>query len=532
MAAKKIMIQGTMSNSGKSFLVAALCRIFRQDGYRTAPFKSQNMALNSYITDDGLEIGRAQAMQAEAAKIRPSVDMNPILLKPTSHMGSQVILKGEVAGNWPAMDYYRKKPKLIPVIRESFARLEEQYEVIVLEGAGSPAEINLRENDIVNMGMAKMAGAPVLLVGDIDRGGVFASLFGTVMLLEPEERARIRGLVINKFRGDPEILKPGLQMIEERLGIPVVGVIPMEEIDLDDEDSLSERFKRTREERLLDIVVLRLPHISNFTDFNVLERRPEVRLRYEERTRRLGKPDLIILPGTKNTMADLAWLRESGWESAILRMAAEQETSIIGICGGYQMLGNWLRDPKGVEGPAGGCMRGLGLLPAETTFSEKKLRTQITGTLAENSRMFSGYGGGPLAGYEIHMGETCLTEEVKGPHGRQEPARRCRMTIRLFDGREDGMEREDGRVFGCYLHGLFDNDALTDMLIQRLAKKKVPDSGGCQEEGQKSRWEYRENKYAETSKEYRERQYDKLADLVRNSLDMAKIYEILAESES
>ena len=239
--AKKIMIQGTMSNSGKSFLAAALCRIFHQDGYRTAPFKSQNMALNSYITDDGLEIGRAQAMQAEAAGILPAAEMNPILLKPTSHMGSQVVIMGEVFGNMKAMDYYRRKPELIPVIKDAFARLEEQYEVIVLEGAGSPAEINLRENDIVNMGMAEMADAPVLLVGDIDRGGVFASLYGTVKLLSPQEQKRIRGLIINKFRGDVEILKPGLDMIEEKVGIPVVGVIPMEQIDLDDEDSLSER---------------------------------------------------------------------------------------------------------------------------------------------------------------------------------------------------------------------------------------------------------------------------------------------------
>lgn len=314
MPAKKIMIQGTMSNSGKSFLVAALCRIFRQDGYGTAPFKSQNMALNSYITEDGLEIGRAQAMQAEAAGIRPTVDMNPILLKPVSHMGSQVIVRGEVAGNWKAMDYYKRKLRFIPVIRQALERLEEQYEVIVLEGAGSPAEINLREHDIVNMGMSRLADAPVLLVGDIDRGGVFASLYGTVMLLEPEERARIKGLIINKFRGDKTLLEPGLRMIEQMLQIPVVGVIPMGEIDLDDEDSLAERLNQTerksngvKEKALsaLDIVVIRLPHISNFTDFNVLERHPGVCLRYVTQLSRLKKPDLIILPGTKSTMADL-----------------------------------------------------------------------------------------------------------------------------------------------------------------------------------------------------------------------------------
>ena len=333
MSAKRIMIQGTMSNCGKSFLTAALCRIFWQDGYRTAPFKSQNMALNSFITRDGLEIGRAQAMQAEAAKAEPSVDMNPILLKPVSHMGSQVIVRGQVAGNWRAMDYYRRKTEFIPVIRQAFDRLSEKYDVVVLEGAGSPAEINLQENDIVNMGMARIADAPVLLVGDIDRGGVFASFYGTVMLLEPEERARIKGLVINKFRGDKGLLEPGLRMIEKRLNIPVVGVIPMEEIEMEDEDSLSERLIRTEGadgKELLDIAVVRLPHISNFTDFNVLERWPGVRLRYVARASLLQKPDLIILPGTKNTMADLAWLRESGMEEGILCLAKEEKTRVIG----------------------------------------------------------------------------------------------------------------------------------------------------------------------------------------------------------
>ena len=329
--AKKIMIQGTMSNSGKSFVAAALCRIFKQDGYSVAPFKSQNMALNSYITKDGLEIGRAQAMQAEAAGIAPTVDMNPILLKPTSQMGSQVIVNGEVFGNLRAMDYYRRKTEFIPAVREAFERLESQFDAIVLEGAGSPAEINLRDNDIVNMGMAKIANAPVLLVGDIDRGGVFASLYGTVSLLEPEERARIKGLVINKFRGDVKILEPGLRMIEERLHIPVVGVIPMEQIDLDDEDSLSDRLVRTKAQDGLDVAVIHLPHISNFTDFNALEHYDGVSLRYVDRPAHLGRPDLILLPGTKNTMADLKWLRESGLEAMIWRLAEEQKVTVIVI---------------------------------------------------------------------------------------------------------------------------------------------------------------------------------------------------------
>lgn len=513
MVTMKIMVQGTMSNSGKSFLVAALCRIFRQDGYRVAPFKSQNMALNSYITEDGLEIGRAQAMQAEAAGIAPTVDMNPVLLKPTSQMGSQVIVNGEVYGNMKAMDYYRRKPELIPVVRQAFERLCEQYDIVVLEGAGSPAEINLRENDIVNMGMAKIAGAPVLLVGDIDRGGVFASLYGTVSLLQPEEQAMIKGLVINKFRGDVKILEPGLRMIEERLHIPVTGVIPLEQIDIDDEDSLSDRLNCSgnaggagdKAESGLDIAVIRLPHISNFTDFAVLERQRGVRLRYVERPGQLGMPDLVILPGTKNTMADLQWLRETGLEPGILRLVEEARMPVIGICGGYQMLGASLYDPDGVEGEAGSSMRGMGLLAAETVFAEQKTRTRISGRLVQGSKMFAGCGDVSLSGYEIHMGITRPAE-----------AAACHPSIYLEDGRMDGMERGDGLVFGSYLHGLFDNEALTSALTARLAEKKgicldMPEAPG------------------ETVKEYKERQYDKLADLVRNSLDMEQIYRIMRQ---
>ena len=521
MPEKKIMIQGTMSNSGKSFLVAALCRIFRQDGYGTAPFKSQNMALNSYITEDGLEIGRAQAMQAEAAGIRPTVDMNPILLKPVSHMGSQVIVRGEVAGNWKAMDYYKRKLRFIPVIRQALERLEEQYEVIVLEGAGSPAEINLREHDIVNMGMSRLADAPVLLVGDIDRGGVFASLYGTVMLLEPEERARIKGLIINKFRGDKTLLEPGLRMIEQMLQIPVVGVIPMGEIDLDDEDSLAERLNQTerksngvKEKALsaLDIVVIRLPHISNFTDFNVLERHPGVCLRYVTQLSRLKKPDLIILPGTKSTMADLTWLRETGLEEAICRLAEEKRSRVIGICGGYQMMGEWLSDPDGVEGEKGSVMRGMGLMPAETLFARQKTRTRIAGALSGESRMFAGNEREAVEGYEIHMGETRLTD---GRAGDGQTVYR----ITLSDGRPDGMEGRDGRVFGSYLHGLFDNKTVAEALLKNLAAQKGAEFAKA--------WTLAGNRKTESPEEYKERQYDKLADLVRNSLDMNKIYEIL-----
>ena len=309
MAAKAIMIQGTMSNAGKSVLTAGLCRIFRQDGYSVAPFKSQNMALNSFVTREGLEMGRAQVMQAEAAGVEPSVRMNPILLKPSSDMGSQVIVNGEVLGDMRASDYFRHKKELVPQILTAYRSLAEEHDVIVLEGAGSPAEINLKADDIVNMGMARMARAPVLLAGDIDRGGVFASLYGTVALLEAGERAMVKGTVINKFRGDAALLRPGLTMLEELTQIPVVGVVPWLELDLDDEDSLSPRLTSGRREALLDVAVVRLPHISNFTDFNALGRHPAVGLRYTDRPEDLGRPDLVILPGTKSTLADLDWLR-------------------------------------------------------------------------------------------------------------------------------------------------------------------------------------------------------------------------------
>ena len=509
--AKKIMIQGTMSNSGKSFLVAALCRIFRQDGYMAAPFKSQNMALNSFITADGLEIGRAQAMQAEAAGIAPTVDMNPILLKPTGRMGSQVIVNGEVYGNLDAMEYYRLRRELIPVKQASFRRLEKQYDIIVLEGAGSPAEINLKDNDIVNMGMAALVDAPVLLVGDIDRGGVFASLYGTVSLLEREEQARIKGLVINKFRGDRKILEPGLAMIAERLHIPVVGVIPMERIDLDDEDSLSERLcGRGRRPGILDIAVIRLPHISNFTDFNALERYPGVSLRYVERADCLQTPDLVILPGTKNTMADLAWLRASGLEAALLRLTEEEKTTIIGICGGYQMMGERLCDREGFEGAAGSRMRGMGLLPAETEFTGTKTRTQIRGKLCGLcGDLAAGFDGLSVTGYEIHMGVTRPSER----------AGEAALPFALLeDGRADGLVRRDGRVMGTYLHGLFDNDAFTRGLIAALTERKGVSSAMMSED-------------ALPAAEYKERQYDKLAALVRSSLDMDKVYRIMGFEE-
>ena len=320
--ALNLMLQGTMSNAGKSLLAAALCRIFRQDGYRVAPFKSQNMALNSFITAEGGEMGRAQVVQAEAAGIAPDVRMNPILLKPTTDSGSQVIVNGQVVGNMRATEYYRRKREFLPAVTAAYESLAAEYDVIVIEGAGSPAEINLKQDDFVNMGLAKLVDAPVLLIGDIDRGGVFAQLYGTIALLEPDERTRVKGTIVNKFRGDRAILEPGLRQLEALCGVPVAGVVPYTRADIDDEDSLTERFSRDTARKLVDIAVIRLPKISTFTDFSPFERYENVSLRYVDHVGALGTPDMILLPGTKSTIADLRWLRERGLEAAILKEAA------------------------------------------------------------------------------------------------------------------------------------------------------------------------------------------------------------------
>jgi len=488
------MVQGTTSNAGKSFLAAALCRIFVQDGYRVAPFKSQNMALNSFITEENLEMGRAQVMQAEAAKIKPSVRMNPILLKPTGDTGSQVIVNGQVRGDMPARDYFAMKRSLIPDILAAYRSLSEEYEIIVIEGAGSPAEINLKQDDIVNMGLAALVDAPVLLCGDIDRGGVFASLYGTVALLTPEEQDRIKGLVINKFRGDKRILDPGLTMLENLTGKPVVGVVPYLHLDLDDEDSLTDRFSRQVQRGLVDIAVIRLPRISNFTDFNPLERIAQVSLRYAGSVSELGTPDVVILPGTKNTMDDLKWLRQSGLEAAICRHAASGG-AVVGICGGYQMLGTHLSDPDGVE--AGGELRGMGLLQAETVFLGDKTRTQTEGTVLQCAGVFSPLAGTAFSGYEIHMGRTT---SALPPFA----------ALRSSAGdKTDGLFA--GNVFGTYVHGIFDRAEFSRQFVNCILRKK-----GLTESTGSVDWEV-----------YKEQQYDALADAVRGALDMDYIYSLL-----
>ncbi len=501
--AKAIMIQGTMSNVGKSVVAAGLCRIFKQDGYRVAPFKSQNMALNSFITEEGLEMGRAQVMQAEAAGIEPSVNMNPILLKPTNDIGSQVIVNGEVLGTMNARDYFKMKKSLVPDIMKAYHRLEEEYDIIVIEGAGSPAEINLKSDDIVNMGMAKLADAPVLLVGDIDRGGVFAQLYGTVELLEPEEKARIKGLIINKFRGDKSILDPGVEMLERLTGLPVVGVAPYLRVSLEDEDSLSERLEGNQQIGLVDIAVIRLPRISNFTDFNVFESIEGVTVRYVKEARELGQPDLIILPGTKNTMGDLLWMRQNGLEASILK-AQKAGTAVFGVCGGYQMMGRQISDPEGVE--EGGTLRGMGLLDAETVFEAQKERTRVEGRILEADGPLSRLSGLPVTGYEIHMGQTLLGAGAK-------PFTEIRDTI-TGEKKQEGAFRKN--VCGSYVHGIFDNEEIASGVAYALAEAK----GVAGELGK-----------AVDFAKFKETQYDLLAAGLREHLDMERIYRILGLRE-
>ena len=482
--AKNIMIQGTMSNAGKSLLAAGLCRIFKQDGYRVAPFKSQNMALNSFITKDGAEMGRAQVVQAEAAGIAPDVRMNPILLKPTTDVGSQVIVNGQVQGNMRAMEYYKRKREFIPAVMEAYNSLAQDYDIIVIEGAGSPAEINLKATDIVNMGLAELVDAPVLLVGDIDRGGVFAQLYGTIALLEPQEQKRIKGTIVNKFRGDRAILQPGIDILEKICGVPVAGVIPYTHVDIDDEDSLSTRFQTGDGRKDIDIAVIKLPRISNFTDVSPLERFESVSVRYIERPDQLHQPDMILLPGTKSTIADLLWLRQSGLEAAICQQAA-RGCIIFGICGGYQMLGTSIRDPQGVEAAGVTEVKGMGLLPMDTVFQGEKVQQQTSGVFGEIPGVLHSLSGLPYTGYEIHMG-------------------RSQQKLAPLVNRDN--------VYGSYIHGIFDGEGIAQAVIRDLAAKKGIDPGTLT---------------VFDPERYKQEQYDKLADAVRGGLDMDFVYKVL-----
>jgi len=462
-----IMLQGTASNVGKSVLAAGLCRLLWQDGYRVAPFKAQNMSNNSFVTPEGGEIGRAQAVQAAACKLPPHVDMNPILLKPEAEARSQVVVLGKATEAMSARDYYRRKPELRPVTLAALERLRAQYDVVVIEGAGSPAEINLRSVDLVNMGLAREVGAPVLLVGDIDRGGVFAHLYGTLELLEPADRALVRGFVINKFRGDKTILDPGIKAIVAKAGAPCLGVVPwVPNHGLPEEDSvaLTARGDLQRSaEAVLDIAVLKLPRISNFTDFEPLQAEPGVALRYVEHAGELGSPDVIVIPGTKSTIADLWFLRDAGFAVA-LRRHARGGRLVFGVCGGLQMLGTAIYDPLGVESNEPEA-EGLGLLPLETTFEREKTTVEAEGVVLAAPGLLSPVRGVPVVGYEIHAGQSRLTGEA-GPLLRL--TRRAGWPVDTVDG----LINPEGTVAGTYLHGLFDSDPFRRAFLQALADRK------------------------------------------------------------
>lgn len=490
--AKTLMVLGTASNAGKSIIVAAICRMLREDGYKVAPFKAQNMALNSYITKDGLEMGRAQVIQAEAAGIEPDVRMNPILLKPTTDRKSQVIVHGKVWKDLSAKDYYKVKEDVFPRALEAYRSLCEEYDVVICEGAGSPSEINLKDVDIVNMGFAKAVNAPAILIGDIDRGGVFASLAGTILLFDEEERELTKGFLINKFRGDVSILEPGLKQLEEITGVPVLGVVPYLDVDIEEEDSLAEVLRRPGKGGQLDVAVIRLPHISNFTDFNTLDHFEEVNLRYIRKGREFGDPDIVFIPGTKNTIGDLKWLRESGLDTMIKRHH-KKGRPIFGICGGYQMLGEKISDPYKTE--EGGEMKGLGLLPVSTEFSPEKTTRQTEGTILEPDGWFSCLSGERIKGYEIHMGKTKR-------YGGQ--------ALVETDFGIDGCSFEN--IGGTYIHGIFDEGDGAKKIVMKLLRDK-----GITPEGVDN-FDY---------DKYKEEQYDLLAKGVRKAIDVDKLYEII-----
>lgn len=457
------MIQGTSSSVGKSVLAAAFCRVFYQEGYRVSPFKAQNMALNSYVTAAGGEMGRAQAVQAQAAGVEPEVRMNPILLKPSGPTGSQVVVMGKSQGNMPALRYHGEYQRLAwPWVRQALEELLEDFEVVIIEGAGSPAEVNLKANDIVNMRVALAVNSPVLLVADIDRGGALAAVVGTLELLEPEERALVQGIIFNKFRGQRELLQPALDFIEQKTGVPVLGVVPYSQIHIPDEDSVvleeATRNPVVPSADQLDIAVLRFPYISNFTDFDALQAEPDVSLRYVTESARLGSPDLVILPGSKNTLADLRFLQESGL-GEMVRKFWKLEVPVIGICGGYQMMGRSVLDPLGVESE---CTErnGLGILPMATEFYPRKRTVQCQGIVLAEHGFLRACTGDQVAGYEIHMGES-VRDEGQPP---------------LFCLQANGETYLDGlqagNAYGTYLHGIFDNDGLRRALLNWLWQRR------------------------------------------------------------
>lgn len=477
MRAKPLMVQGTMSNAGKSLTAAAICRYLARRGYRVAPFKSQNMALNSFVTADGKEMGRAQAVQAEASGKAPDVRMNPILLKPTTDSGSQVIVMGKAIGNMSAREYFRYKSKLIPTVQSAYESLASENDVIVIEGAGSPVELNLNENDFVNMGLAEMLKAPVLLVGDIDRGGIFAQLCGTLQLLEEKQREMVKGLIVNKFRGDLSLFGEGKKLLEKLSSKPVLGVMPYAKIDIDDEDSLSERLSRKNSSGT-DIAVIRLPKISNFTDLAPFERMENCSVRYIENPEEFGAPDLLILPGTKSTISDLRFLKESGLAEQIVA-AAHRNIPVFGICGGFQILGESVEDPLNME--CGGREEGLGLLPVRTVFGKEKCLREVQGKIEGLSGRFSSLNGLSYVGYEIHMGSSGSGNAV--------------------------ISR--GNVYGTYIHGIFDGEKIAATIVAALTGKECSES--------------------KDTRSYKETNYELLADLFEKYIDTTLLTKIIEE---
>ena len=504
-----IMFAGTGSDVGKSVVAAGFCRIFKQDGYTPAPFKAQNMALNSFATPDGFEIGRAQAVQAEAAGIPCCTDMNPLLLKPNSDHTSQVVLNGKPHGNQSAYSYFRKegREELRKEVNAAFDRLAARYNPIVMEGAGSVSEINLRETDLVNMPMAIYAGADVILVADIERGGVFASVYGSIMLMTEEERRHVKGIIINKFRGDARLFESGRKMIEELCGVPVLGVLPyFKDIHIEEEDSVALGNKNFKAQQgRINIAVVLLRHISNFTDFNVLEQDPRVHLFYTNNVEELRSADIIILPGSKSTIADLAEIRKNGVAQAVIR-AHKGGTTVLGICGGFQIMGCEVLDPNHIEGEIE-RLPGLGLLPVSTTITQEKITRQsnfaalplVHGSCAGGQGEKLSGRGYNLKGYEIHMGESV-------PFDGQE----SRALNLLEDGREDGCFVSN-KCMGTYMHGILDNAGFVDWILAPYAEK-------CAR---------KEFDYAA----YKEEQYNKLADVIRANVDMDKLYKILQRND-
>ncbi|MDQ0087241.1 adenosylcobyric acid synthase [Paenibacillus anaericanus] len=505
-----LMVQGTASDVGKSVIVTALCRIFKQDGLRTAPFKSQNMALNSYVTPDGLEIGRAQGIQAEACGIPATTDMNPVLIKPTGDMHSQIVVHGKPFQHLSAVSYRDNfLPQAKPLVMDALNRLRANNDIIVIEGAGSPAEINLKHRDIVNMNLAGWADAPVILVADIDRGGVFAFLVGTLELLDPEEKVRVKGFIINKFRGDLSLLQPGLDWLEQKTGIPVLGVLPfMSDLEIEAEDSvvLDSHHSRVQTGRDLDIVIIRYPRISNFTDFDALAAELDVSVRYVDKAADFGTPDIIILPGTKDTIGDLDFLQNRGIDVAIQQVVgSSSHTQLVGICGGYQMLGTRLYDPEGIESGRPKEAEGLGWLPVSTIFTSGKTTVRVHG-VTEGNQPVTLYPPGkrvPVEGFEIHSGNTVCNPGAEVAH---------LFNIKRASGEDllEGAARSDGRVFGTYLHDLFNSDEWRRAWLDGVRMSK-----GLEPLGETFSAALR-----------KEAAFDRLAEHVREHLDMERIYEI------